>query len=318
MKALQESTSWKPPDISTTHGVGEAESEDAASKLVVNPDGTVGGPGAQNEPKKDLPLTKHQAERKRLKEAEQITERIFNLFDTIENEEIDGVDASVLFEGMANAKSAVTKLSDHLNKASVKRVEALLEADTGLQVVAGNAVDVPEFPERDNSADPSSLAKILREGDVKKETLRNHHDMEIRMLRSFTNELAHKLSTGQAALKETKEALTQVWGDAVTCRPTSRYPQLRVSAVARHVRCVLLHTVARSIPLHADAYPLRVLSRCRHARTSRRRGACSRSLGSCATRPRCGNRYTSRYARPLRVMHETHTATRRGAHRYAP
>ena len=46
MKALQESTSWKPPDISTTHGVGEAESEDAASKLVVNPDGTVGGPGA--------------------------------------------------------------------------------------------------------------------------------------------------------------------------------------------------------------------------------------------------------------------------------
>ena len=32
-------------------------------------------------------------------QAEQITERIFNLFDTIENEEIDGVDASVLFEG---------------------------------------------------------------------------------------------------------------------------------------------------------------------------------------------------------------------------
>ena len=34
---------------------------------------------------------------------------------------------------MANAKSAVTKLSENLNKGSVKRVEALLEADTGLQ-----------------------------------------------------------------------------------------------------------------------------------------------------------------------------------------
>ena len=69
MKALQASTSWKPPEIAATHGVGEAESEDAASKLVVNPDGTLGGPGAE-QPKKDLPLTKHQAERKRIKEVE--------------------------------------------------------------------------------------------------------------------------------------------------------------------------------------------------------------------------------------------------------
>lgn len=89
------------PTVEKVYNEGGAESMAAANRLLMsNPD---------DDDMREIAPTQQQATRKRLKEAKAINDRIHELFDMIEEDEIQGLHANMLTEGMANTKVRMRK-----------------------------------------------------------------------------------------------------------------------------------------------------------------------------------------------------------------
>ncbi|KAL3897035.1 MAG: hypothetical protein SGPRY_013138 [Prymnesium sp.] len=102
--------------------------------------------------------------KERQREAQQVADRVHDLFGTIEEDAInDRLEESVFFEKVTNIKLVLGELSTDLSTTSLKRLEALKHAIAGLNELSCNAEELPDLPDDAilDEAEPSQFTRQL-------------------------------------------------------------------------------------------------------------------------------------------------------------